>query len=223
MFNFTNIFASINYNKRLNAVKTYSDPTLTDRISEYINMLTPDESFSGNIRYDRRFGKFKAVGSSNLSYGKSYSLDNFRTNESVNFTQRYKAALSTRFKNAPNFELGYQITINDYTTNTRETKYITDKPFANIEVVFLKDFIWTADYSYYNYRNTDGSTANKYSFLSSKLYYQKTDSKWEFILSGTNLLQTASMDSNAATDYIISTSRYFVQPNYYMLTLKYNL
>ncbi len=223
MFNFTNIFASINYNKRLNAVKTYSDPTLTDRISEYINMLTPDESFSGNIRYDRRFGKFKAVGSSNLSYGKSYSLDNFGTNESVNFTQRYKAALSTRFKNAPNFELGYQVSINDYTTNTRETKYITDKPYANIEVVFLKDFIWTADYSYYNYRNTDGSTANKYSFLSSKLYYQKTDSKWEFILSGTNLLQTASMDSNAATDYLISTSRYFVQPNYYMLTLKYNL
>lgn len=223
MFNFTNIFASINYNKRINAVKTFSDPSLTDRVSEYINMLTPDESYSGNIRYDRSFGKFKTVISSNLSYGKSYSLDNLVTNEAINFTQSYKAAVSTRFKKAPNFELGYNLSINDYSSNTRETQYITDKPFANIEVVFLKDFIWTADYSYYNYRNTDGSTENKYSFLSSKLYYQKPESKWEFILSGSNLLETSSMDTNAATDYLISTSRYFVQPNYYMLTLKYNL
>ena len=223
MFNFTNIFASLNYNKRVDAVKTFSDPTLTDRISEYINMLTPDESISGNIRYDRRFGKLKAVASSNLSYGKSYSLDNIGSNEAINFTQSYKAALSTRFKNAPNFELGYNVSINDYSSRNRETQYLTDKPYVNIEVVFLKDFIWTADYSYYNYRNTDGSTENKYDFLSSKLYYQKTDSKWEFILSGTNLLQTASMDTNAATDYLISSSRYFVQPNYYMLTLKYNL
>jgi len=223
MYNFTNVFASINYTKRVDAVKTFSDPTLVDRVSEYINMLTPDEFFLGNIRYDRRFGKLKAVASSNISFGKSYSLDNLGTNEAINFTQSYKVALSTRFKKAPNFELGHQLSSSYYTSNSRETTYVTDRPFANIEVVFLKDFIWTVDYSYSNYRNTDGSTENKYSFLSSKLYFQKTDSKWEFILSGTNLLQTASMDTNVATDYLISSSRYFVQPNYYMLTLKYNL
>jgi hypothetical protein len=223
MFNFTNIFASINYNKRVNAVKTFSDPTLTDRISEYINMLTPDENLSGNIRYDRRFGKFKAVANANLIYGKSYSKDTRGINESINFTQNYKAALSTRFKEAPNFEIGYKVALSDYSGKNIETKYITDKPYANIEFVFLKDFIWTADYTYYNYRNIDGSTSNKYSFLSSKLYYQKKDSQWEFIVSGTNLLQTTSMDTNSASDFLISTSQYFVQPNYYMLTLKYNL
>lgn len=223
MYNFTNIFASINYNRRINAIKTFSNPISIDRISEYINMQTPDENLTGSIRYGKRFGKFKAVASTNLNYAKSHSLSTIGELESTNFSQNYKAALSTRFKEAPNFEIGYKLSISDYTSNSRESKYITDKPYANIEVTFFKDLIWTADYSYYNYRNTDGSSENKYSFLSSKLYYQKEDSKWEYILSGTNLLQTKSMDSNSATDFLISSSRYFVQPSYYMFTLKYNL
>jgi hypothetical protein len=223
MFNFTNIFATINYNKRINTVKTFSNPTSVNRISQYINMTNPDESFSGRIRYDRRFGKFKAVANTSLSYKKSFSQVQELVQEANSFNQNYKMAVSTRFKSAPNFELGYKIEISDYKNNTSETRYITEKPYASLEMTFLKDFIWTADYKYQNYRNTDETIADTYSFLSSKLYYQKKGSQWEFILSGTNLLQTESMDSNSATDFLISSSRYFVQPNYYMLTIKYNL
>jgi len=223
MYNFTHIFATLSYNKRVNTVKTSSNPMSIDRISSYINMSSPDESFSGRIRYSKRFGKFKATARTNFNYGQSFSLIRGEETKSTNFSQNYKVALSTRFKTAPNFEIGYKLNISDYKNNTRETKYTTDNPYANIEVTFLKDFIWTADYTYQNYRNTNASITNEYSFLSSKLYYQKKGSQWEFILSGTNLLQTASMDTNSATEFIISSSSYFVQPNYYMFTFKYNL
>ncbi|HIP47488.1 MAG TPA: TonB-dependent receptor [Lutibacter sp.] len=223
MYNFTSIYATISYQKRVNAVKTQSNPMSVDRISEYINMLTPDESISGRLRYSKRFGKFKAVASTNLSYAESYSLNRNKETKATNFTQNHKLGLSTRFKNAPNFEIGYKLNISDYASNTKQNQYITNKPYANIEVPFLKDFIFTADYSYQNYRNKDTNTADEYSFLSSKLYYQKKGSQWEFIVSGTNLLQTTSLDTNSASDFLISSSSYFVQPNYYMLTLKYNL
>jgi len=223
MYNFTSIFATLSYKKRVNAVKTQSNPTSVDRISEYINMTTPDESISGRVRYSKRFGKFKAVASTNLSYAESYSLNRNKETKATNFTQNHKLALSTRYKNAPNFEIGYKLNISDYTSNSRNNQYITDKPYANIEVSFLKDFIFTADYSYQKFRNLNTNTTDEYSFLSSKLYYQNKGSSWEFILSGTNLLQTTSLDTNSASDFLISSTSYFVQPNYYMLTLKYNL
>lgn len=223
MYNFTTIFASLSYNKKVNAVKTKSNPMAVDRISEYINMTTPDKNISGRIRYSKRFGKFKAVARTNLSYAESYSINRNEEIKATNFTQNHKLALSTRFKNAPNFEIGYTLNSSDYVSNTRKNQYITDKPYANIEVSFFKNFIFTADYSYQNYRKKDSNTSNSYSFLSSKLYFQKKDSSWEFIVSGTNLLQTKSLDTNAASDFLISNSSYFVQPNYYMLTLKYNL
>lgn len=223
LYNFTTIFASFSYNKRVNVVKTQSNPMAVNRISEYKNMITPDESLTGSVRYSKRFGKFKAVVSTNLSYGKSYSLNRNKEIQATQFTQNHKIALSTRFKNAPNFEMGYKLNRSDYKNNTRKNQYITDKPYANVEVSFLKDFIFTADYAYQKYRNKETDTSSDYSFLSSKLYYKKKASSWEFIVSGTNLLQTTSLDTNSASDFLISNSSYFIQPNYYMLTLKYNL
>jgi len=223
MFNFTSIFASLIYNKRVNVVKTLSNHASINRVSEYINITNPDESLSGRLRYGKRFSKFKIVATTNISYKESYSIDMRGIEASKSINQNYKVALSSRFKSAPNFELGYKIAISDYKSATRTTRYITDKPFVSLEASFLKDFVWTVDYQYQNYRNTDATMTNKYAFLSSKLYYQKKGSSWEFVLSGNNLLQTESMDSNSASDFLITTSRYFVQPNYYMLTLKYNL
>ena len=53
--------------------------------------------------------------------------------------------------------------------------------------------------------------------------YRKKDSNWEFMVSGTNLLNTTSLNDDSFSQFSTYTSSYKVQPRYLLLTVKYNL
>ncbi len=55
--------------------------------------------------------------------------------------------------------------------------------------------------------------------------YQKKGSKWEWKLSGTNLLDTKSLDTNSFSQLggTSNFSSYTAQPRYVILGLKYSL
>lgn len=223
MYNFTNIFGNITYKKSLNPVKTTTLMVGTQSISYPVNLANPDENISGNLNMGKKFKKWGIDLSGMLNYGKNYNLLNDNEVYSKSFSQYYNFSLETRFKNAPNFELGYNYNISDYMGNTRNSTFTTQKPYLKIDANFLKNFTWTADYSYYNYQDEANTVNNHYSYLSSKLYYQQKDSKWEFILSGDNMLKTGNKNQNSNTEFFIYTSKYIVQPAVYMLTVKYDL
>lgn len=221
MFSFTNIHASINYMKSLNSVNSSSELIGVDRISFPVNSEFANESLSGSFRYGKTYKHLKTNFRTNISHSIFNNIVNDEEIKSKSLTHSYQGSVSTKFRKAPNFEFGYQKTFTDY-SNTGST---TDRPFGNIEVVFLKDFILTADYSYYNYKNDENTVKNTYSFLNAELFYQKMDSPWEFILSAKNLTDNTSInrDSYNETFDSNSTSLYFVQPRLFLFTIKYNL
>ncbi|WP_218186123.1 hypothetical protein [Marinifilum fragile] len=90
-------------------------------------------------------------------------------------------------------------------------------------MAFLKNFILTADYDFYSYTDKDKTIENKYSFLEADLTYRKQDSKWEFGIKGKNLLDTDSLDRNSENDFSFTSSTYFVQPRYFLFTVKYDI
>ncbi|MFN7420021.1 MAG: hypothetical protein ACK5RV_03970 [Flavobacterium sp.] len=80
-----------------------------------------------------------------------------------------------------------------------------------------------SEYEFYHYYNSDKSVDNEYDFLSASFSYQKKGSKWEYRISGTNLLNTKALNDNSFDQFRITDSQFFVQPRYVMLTLRYNL
>lgn len=223
MFNFTNIFARLNFTKKKNAIKSSSEIIGIDRVNTRVNIDDPEDSFSASARYGRRFNTLK------VNVNGSYRLNNYNNiqnnviSKTTSQTQSYKARLGTNFKEWPNLEIGYQQTHNKFESDRSVDSYTTHRPFANLEIIFLKDFTLTADYSYYQYKNKSGSINNTYSFLSSNLYYQQGDSKWEFKLAATNLLDTKTINEDSFSELYTSSSQYFVQPRYVVLSVKYNL
>jgi hypothetical protein len=221
MFSFTNIHASINYTKSVNGIKNSTELIGVDRISYPVNSVFADETLSANFRYGKTYSKLKTNFRANVSNSIFNNIVNSEQIESKTFTHSYQGSVATKFKNAPNIEVGYQKSFTDY-SNTGST---TDRPFANMEIGFLKNFILTADYSHYNYKNDDNTVKNKYSFLNANLYYQQKDSKWEFKVSVDNFTDntTINRDSyNEVTDSN-STSLYYIQPRLWMFSVKYNL
>ena len=185
-----------------------------------------DEALFGVANYGRSFGKYKASVNANLNWSKfnnirvSGLINTIETHEtSKSFTQSYTAKLSTNYKTFPNIEIGYNRTMNNY----ENTKFYTDKPSIQFDYYFLDAFSFVSEYEFYHYTNSDKTVDNEYDFLSASLIYQKKDSKWEYKINATNLLNTRSLNDDSFTQFSTRTSQYTVQPRYVIFSLKYNL
>ena len=226
MFNFENIVASVNYSRSMDAVKTKASFDNVNQTSSPYNSAFADENISGYGSYGRSFLRnYKASLNARLNWSKynnirrdfQTDLETLFTTES--FTQNYSLKASTNYKNLPNLELGYGITIREYDGNT----FYTDSPSAKLDYFFLKSFSFVAEYEYNHYQNKDKSVNNEYDFLSASMIYQKKDSKWEYKVSATNLLNTTSLNDDSFSQFSTRTSQYTVQPRYIIFSLKYNL
>lgn len=227
MFNFENIAAAITYNRTEDAVKTRAYFVSVNQVSSPYNSEFADENLTFFGNYGRSFFKYyKASINANLSWSKYNNIqidrntldDVMITNE--NFNQSYGIKASTNYKNWPNIEIGYNYSINDYPNDT----FYTDAPTVKLDYFFLKSFSFVSEYEFYHYYNSDRSVENEYDFLSASLIYQKTkDSHWEYKISGTNLLNTTSLNDDSFSQFSTRTSQYRVQPRYIIFSLKYNL
>jgi hypothetical protein len=223
MFSFTNIVARLSYDKKSDAIKNQVSllNNGVDQVSSPINSEFVDESFTGFFRYGRTFKKLKFNASVNINQSMYTNLVNGRPNTAENLSQNYRVSFSSNFKSAPNLELGYQKSFNKFTSQ----KSTTDRPFARLDMVFLKNFILNADYDYYSFVNKGQGLENTYGFLNAELFYQKGDSPWEFVLTANNITnnETLVTDSFNQISDATQTTLYFVQPRLWLLTVKYNL
>jgi len=220
MFNLENISAFLNYSKRIDAIKTAAIFDGVNQTSKPFNSDFADETFSGSGSYGRSFLRnYKASVSANINWSLFNNIQNTVNITNESFTQSYTMRASTNYKNMPNLELGYNIVINNYADNV----FYTDKPFAKLDYYFLNAFSFVTEYEFYHYYNTKKTVNNEYDFLSASLIYQKKDSKFEYKLSGTNLLNTKSINDDSFSQFSTRTSQYTVQPRYLIFSLKYNI
>tara|TARA_R110001583_G_scaffold86860_1_gene226721 strand:+ start:57599 stop:60274 length:2676 start_codon:yes stop_codon:yes gene_type:complete len=221
MFSFTNINASVNYTKKVDDIKNNTKFIGVDRISYPINSSLADETISANFRYGKTYSKFKTNFRANITNSMYNNFVNSELVKSKSLSHSYQASAASKFKDAPNFEIGYQKSFSIYS----KTGSTTDRPFANMEIGFLKNFIFTADYSYYNYKNDEKTVKNTYSFLNADLYYQQKDSKWEFKISVNNLTNNIAINTDSYNEIADSnsTSLYYIEPRFWMFSVKYNL
>ena len=236
MFNFENIFANISYTKQVDAIKNKALFSGVNQVSSAVNINSdfPEESLSGSANYGRSFFKYyKANARVSIGWNKFNNIrvypdtdtdpDNnptaIQTTESL--SQSYSLGFSTNFKQLPNLGISYNYSISD---NFSDIVY-TDSPSLTLEYYFLEAFSFTSEYNFFHNYNKSKTIDSEYDFLSANIMYQKKDSKWEWKLSGTNLLDTKSLDSNSFSQLggTSTFSSYKVQPLYLILSLKYNL
>ena len=220
MFNFENIFANISYSKKINPVKNSTTFSGINQTSEAINSNIADESISGAGNYGRSYLRnYKSSLTIAGSWSKFNNIRNKLLQTSESFIQNYTLKTSTNYKGLPNIELAYNYLINDY----QGTKFYTQKPSVKLDYYFLDAFSFVSEYEFYTYSDNKKTVSNQYDFLSASLVYQKKDGKMEYKISGTNLLNTTSLNDDSFMQFSTRTSQYMVQPRYVIFSMKYNL
>ena len=238
MFNYTNVFANITYNKRIGFVTGDARVQGINQVATSSNSIFPNESLSGSARIQKTVGKFKGTFGANASLSKATNVINFtrdhdndpntprilvsENRESRSFTQSFRTGLSSNFRTAPNFDFGYNVSISDYNQGGNSNKFTTHSPYINLDILFLKNFTFTSRYTYNNYKD-EVKTINSYSFLDLDLTYQKKDSKFEYRVELTNVLDTKSINRDNTNSIFNNTSTFVVQPRFAVFSIKYNL
>ena len=87
------------------------------------------------------------------------------------------------------------------------TNFTSTEPFFKLDFTFFKNFDFSFDYTYYNYKNKTFNQTSRYSISNSELYYKNENSAWSFRLSGENLWDVTFKRSNSFSAYIISDSK----------------
>ncbi len=225
LFNYTNIHANMSYSKRINAYKNQTQIIAINQVGTIANIDSnfPDETFSGSASFSKRIKKIQFKLNANLAYNKAFNTINTSIRKSESFTQSYRSSLLSNFKDLPNFEVGYRLTINNYDNGGLKQIFYTHRPFINVDYSFFKHFTFTADYNYYNYTNDSNTIDNNYAFLDATLYYQKGESPWEFSIQATNILDTKFINNDNFNEQFNATSQYYVLPRILMFVVKYDL
>ena len=223
MFNYTNVFANINYRKSIDQIRSITNFESVIRTNSPFNSSFADESLSANGRYQRRFGKLQASVNGNFNYTKFNQFIQNQRSVNENYSQTYRAELRTNFREAPNVEVGYSYSISDNDQGQSRTKFYTKSPSIEFDAYIWKKFTLRSDYTYNNFSVENGNT-DEYQFWNASLSYRKNaDAKFEYEIKATNLLDTRSQITSNNNAYSVSATEYFIQPRYITFRLRYEL
>ncbi len=225
LFNYTNLGGNLSYTRRIDAIKTNTDLKGISQLSSPVNFDSnfPDETFSVVGRFSKTVKKVQFKLDAAVFLSKTNNTINDEIRESQSLTQNYNASVQSNFKTFPNFEVGYRYIKNEYDNGGIEQIFFTNRPYANVNLRFLKDFNFFAEWDYYNYSNDAKTLENKYSFFNADLYFKPNDGAWEFSVQATNILNTESINNDSFNDQFNTTSQYSVMPRIVMFVIKYDL
>ncbi|MCK0178988.1 TonB-dependent receptor family protein [Flavobacteriaceae bacterium S0862] len=226
MFNYTNVFANISYNKSIDNIRNRSnfEPGSVVNISSPFNSDFADESLSASGRMQRTFNTVRATLNARFSYSKFNQFIQNRVSQNESFTQTYRAQLRTNFRTAPNLEIGYSYNIRDNSLGQGgNTKTYTKIPSVEVDAYILKTFTFRTDYAFNSFTDQN-DIENTFEFWNASLAYRKDrDAKFEYEIKATNLLDTRSQYQSSTSAVAVSATEYFIQPRFVSFRLRYEL
>lgn len=225
LFNYTNVTVNLNYNKTIDRIRRSSNFAAGNVISfgTPINTNFADESFNASGNFEKTLGKFRGTLESSFGYFKFNQFINNINAENEIYSQSYRPKVRSNFKKAPNFEIGYNYLIQANNQAGRKTKFYTKEPSINIDALIKKALTLKTNFTYTKFSN-QSRLLNDYKFWDASLSYRKNkDSKWEYEIKGTNLLNTKSQNTSNSNSVWVSNSQYFIQPRFVTFRIRYEI
>ena len=223
LFNYTNVFARAAYSSNIDQIRGLTNFENVIRTSSYFNSSFADENFNLFGRIQRTFGKVRASLRTSFNYSKINQFIQQRQSINEGFTQSYTPEIRTNFRVAPNISLRYRYSISNNIQGARETKFITKAPSINFDAYIIEKFTLKTNYSY-NTQDQVGGKSQSFQLWDFSFAYRKDkDSKWEYELKASNILNISSQIRNSANSVSVFNSSTFIQPRFITFRFIYKI
>lgn len=223
LFNNTNVFARASYTKNTDQIRSVTNFENIIRTSTFFNSGFADESANMFGRIQKTVGKVRFSTNANLNYSALNQL--IQGSQSLNkaFTRTIVPGFNTNFRFAPNLTLSYRNSVTENNQGSRTTTFVRNSFDAAFDALIQKQFTFKIDYSYTEQDSNQQDKINFQALNSSLLYRKDKDSKWEYELRGTNLLNIDAQIQNSANNLSVFSSETFIQPRFISLRFIYSL
>ncbi len=222
LFNFTNIFATLNYSSRVDQIRNITDFESVIRTNTVFNSPFADETLTAFGRYQRTWGKIRGEMNVNFNYSKFNQIIGGNRSTNENYTQTYRPGIRTNFREAPNVNVRYGYTIQDVDQGSNRNQIITNSPSVEFDAYIWDAVTFRTDYSYNSVSNRGQS--NSFEIWNATLAYRKSSTaKVEYEIRATNLLNTQSRITTNAGNVSLSIREYFIQPRFITFRFTYTL
>ncbi|MEM6516775.1 MAG: TonB-dependent receptor [Bacteroidota bacterium] len=222
LFNYTNVFAILNYSKNIDQIRTESIFDNVISLNTFFNSAFADESLTAIGRVQRTFGKVRAGLRVNFGYFLRNQFVQGIRSVNEQFTQSYRPEIRTNFREAPNVSLRYTYSINSNNQGTNTTNVITNSPSIEVDAYILDAFTFRTDFTYTNQSGL-GPSQSFQTWDASLSYRKNRDAKLEYELRANNLLNIDSNVSNGATNISVRNNETFILPRIVTFRMIYTL
>jgi hypothetical protein len=124
---------------------------------------------------------------------------------------------------APNISLSYRYSVTSNNQGSRETKFITNAPTVEVDAYIRKSVTFRTNYSYTNQDLGNGESQSFHIWDATLSYRKSRDSKWEYEIKATNILNIDSQVRNGANDISVFNTETFIQPRFVTFRFVYTL
>ncbi|GGI55797.1 TonB-dependent receptor [Winogradskyella haliclonae] len=222
LFNNTNVFAVVNYNKNIDQIRSIANFDNVITTSTFFNSQFADETLTAFGSWNKRFGKIRTGIFARFNYSLRNQFVGGRQSENESFVQSYRPEIRTNFREAPNVRLRYQYSISNNNQGSRNTKIITNAPSIRFDAYIWDSVTFVTDYAYNN-QNVEGESES-FTTWSARLGYRKNrDAKWEYEIRANNILNIDANINNNVGNFSVSNSATFLQPRFITFRAIYTL
>ena len=214
---------SANYSKQIRGVRNTVE---FDGINQFLTpqlFKNPSESvdFRGNIYKKINKVRYKLDGSTSFATFLQEVDNTFQKNRNDNYS--YNFGLETTFESFPNIEIGFKKSVGSFTSSNNKSRFKTNEPFVKIDYDFLKGFIFSFDYTLYDFENKTLNQKNRFDVANFTLSYRKENSAWSYKVFSNNLFNTGFKRNSSFSQFLISDTRTFILSRVLMFSIGYNL
>ncbi len=223
LFSYSNYRALVGYSKKKGSIITTSSVVNNKMLYKYLNYNEPEETWFGEINYEKRFIMLGLKGHANVNLYTFATFIDENPYKSENLNHAYRLSIASYLKKLPNIEVGSELGFNDFTYASFNDKYQTNRYFVQLELPIFKSFVLKSTYNYYENKNSMSSTVKTYSFLDAKLIMKTKTSRWNFFINARNILNTRSLHEEYKDTFFISSSDYLVMRRSLVFSIIYKL
>lgn len=222
LFKGTFFNTNINYSYREQSIRNATTIQGINQINTLIYTSLPEKNYTGAASFTKLLGKVRLGLRANTSISEYSRNINASIEEFNSLNYGYSTEVDTRFKNAPNFTLGWRHNLSNFKGGNTTNKFQNIAPFINLEYRFFKNFVASADYNFTYFENQTQNTINRFSIGNASLLYNQEDSPWTITIEATNIFDIRSTNQSSFSQFIISDNQTSIQPRIVLIKIGYN-
>jgi hypothetical protein len=223
LFNYTNVFARAAYTSNIDQIRSLTNFDNVIRTSTFFNSNFADETVTVFGRVQRTFGKIQASLNASFNYSKINQFIQGQRSVNEGYTQTYTPGIRTNYKVAPNVTLRYRYSVTNNNQGGGETKFVTNAPSVEVDALIWKSVTFRSNYTYTDQDLGNGDSQSFQNWDASLSYRKDRDSKWEYEIRATNILNIDAQVRNSANNLSVFVSETFIQPRFLTFRFIYTL